>query len=41
MRKAAARNDIELCLIDYLRPLTEQGPFDAIIHKLRPNKGEG
>eukprot|EP00983_Pelagomonas_calceolata_P071500 1151268-Pelagomonas_calceolata.AAC.8 len=39
MKLAAANNDIELCLIDYMRPLNEQGPFDAIIHKLRPNKG--
>mmetsp|Transcript_15093 Transcript_15093/g.40824 ORF Transcript_15093/g.40824 Transcript_15093/m.40824 type:complete len:443 (+) Transcript_15093:139-1467(+) len=38
MKLAAANNDIELCLIDYMRPLNEQGPFDAIIHKLRPNK---
>ena len=32
---------MELVLIDYKRPLTEQGPFNAIIHKLKPDLGEG
>mmetsp|Transcript_10669 Transcript_10669/g.22930 ORF Transcript_10669/g.22930 Transcript_10669/m.22930 type:complete len:422 (+) Transcript_10669:247-1512(+) len=37
--KAIAKEaGMELCLIDYNRPLSEQGPFNAIIHKLRPNK---
>lgn len=39
MKHAAAARGIELCLIDYARPLSEQGSFDGIIHKLRPNKG--
>lgn len=30
---------IELCVIDPMQPLSEQGRFDAIIHKMRPNKG--
>ena len=40
MKKTALMNGIELCLIDSELPLKEQGPFDAIIHKLRPNEGE-
>lgn len=39
MLKAARQRGMELCSIDYTRPLLEQGTFDAIVHKLRPNKG--
>lgn len=39
MLATAAAQGIELCLIDYQRPLHEQGIFDGIVHKLRPNKG--
>uniref|UniRef100_A0A7S0RNW4 Inositol-tetrakisphosphate 1-kinase n=1 Tax=Chlamydomonas leiostraca TaxID=1034604 RepID=A0A7S0RNW4_9CHLO len=38
MIETAAAQGIELCLIDYRRPLQEQGLFDGIVHKLRPNK---
>lgn len=38
MLQTAASNGIDLCLIDYTRPLSEQGNFDAIVHKLRPSK---
>ena len=40
MLNTAAENGIELVQIDYTKPLGPQGPFSAIIHKLRPNKGE-
>lgn len=39
MLHTAAANGIELVLIDYTRSLLDQGPFDVIIHKLRPNAG--
>jgi hypothetical protein len=39
MKAAALARGIELTLIDYGRSLSEQGRFDAIIHKLRPNPG--
>lgn len=39
MMATAAANNIELVLIDYTQPLAPQGPFSAIIHKLRPNQG--
>lgn len=38
MKETAARSGVDLCLIDYTKPLSEQGDFDAIVHKLRPNK---
>jgi inositol-1,3,4-trisphosphate 5/6-kinase/inositol-tetrakisphosphate 1-kinase len=34
----AQARGIDLCLINISIPLAEQGPYDAIIHKLRPNK---
>lgn len=39
MLQAAAESNILLKQIDYSRPLAPQGPFDVIIHKLRPNPG--
>lgn len=39
MLQKACEAGIDLCLIDATRPLAEQGHFDAIIHKMRPNKG--
>ena len=39
MIKTASKRGVELCVIDYGRPLLEQGHYDAIVHKLRPNKG--
>lgn len=38
MIKTASLRGVELCVIDYGRPLLEQGHYDAIVHKLRPNK---
>jgi hypothetical protein len=37
--RAAAAAGLELAAIDTARPLEEQGPFDAILHKLGPDKG--
>jgi hypothetical protein len=39
MLQTAAENSILLKQIDYTQPLGHQGPFDVIIHKLRPNPG--
>lgn len=39
MKATATEAGIELCLIDLGKPLADQGPFHAIIHKLRPSKG--
>lgn len=39
MLQTAAENSIFLKQIDYTQPLGPQGPFDIIIHKLRPNLG--
>lgn len=40
IRQQAAIAGIEMVLIDISKPLAEQGPFNAIIHKLHPNLGE-
>ena len=37
MLQTAAQHNIQLKQIDYTQPLGPQGPFDVIIHKLRPN----
>lgn len=39
MTETAAAQGVELHLLDHRRPIVEQGLFDGIIHKLRPNKG--
>jgi hypothetical protein len=39
MLQTAAEHSILLKQIDYTQPLGPQGPFDVIIHKLRPNLG--
>lgn len=39
MLAVAAGAGLELCLVDPAEPLELQGPFDAIIHKLRPDAG--
>jgi hypothetical protein len=39
MHEVARLAGIELCLVDPGVDLGQQGPFDAIIHKLRPNQG--
>lgn len=39
MEQVAATKGLELVVIDTKRPLSEQGPFDAIIHKQQPSKG--
>lgn len=38
MREIAAENGLELLTVDHTKPLQDQGPFDAIVHKLRPNQ---
>jgi hypothetical protein len=40
MIQTASRAGIDLCQIDSNIPLGEQGVFDAIVHKMRPNKGK-
>jgi len=35
----AERNGIKVVLIDEFRPLEEQGPFDAILQKIRRRGG--
>jgi hypothetical protein len=37
MLQTAAEHKIVLKPIDYNQPLEPQGPFNVIIHKLRPN----
>lgn len=39
MLEKAAASSIELVLIDPTQDIEQQGRFDAIIHKLRPNEG--
>lgn len=39
MMQTAALHNIQLKQIDYTRSLIPQGPFDVIVHKLRPNPG--
>ena len=39
IKASALLEGMDLSLIDYTRPLVEQGSFNAIIHKLRPNLG--
>lgn len=41
MIRTARAKGVELLQIDYTRPLIDQGPYDAIVHKLRPNLGRG
>lgn len=41
MLQTAADNNILLKQIDHSQPLGPQGPFNVIIHKLRPNPGAG
>lgn len=41
MLQTAADNNIQIKQIDYTQPLEPQGPFNVIIHKLRPNAGTG
>jgi len=40
MLQTAAEHNILLKQIDPSQPLGPQGPFNVIIHKLRPNPGE-
>lgn len=40
MRKVARSRGVELVLLDHTKPLLDQGDYDAIVHKLRPNKGK-
>lgn len=39
MQRIASSRGLELVLLDHTRPLIDQGDYDAIVHKLRPNKG--
>lgn len=39
MLQTAAEHGIILRQIDYQQPLAPQGPFNVIIHKLRPDPG--
>jgi hypothetical protein len=39
MLEVASQAGLDLCIINPSVPLEQQGPFDAIIHKLRPNQG--
>lgn len=40
VRKVARLKGIKLELLDPARSLLDQGEYDAIVHKLRPNTGE-
>ncbi|KXZ48736.1 hypothetical protein GPECTOR_25g320 [Gonium pectorale] len=38
MKQVASSRGVELVLVDHTKPLLDQGEYDAIVHKLRPNK---
>ncbi|GFR52555.1 hypothetical protein Agub_g15143 [Astrephomene gubernaculifera] len=38
MAQVARSRGVELVLLDHTKPLLDQGEYDAIVHKLRPNK---
>ncbi|EFJ42259.1 hypothetical protein VOLCADRAFT_97715 [Volvox carteri f. nagariensis] len=38
MQRIASSRGVELVLLDHTKPLVDQGEYDAIVHKLRPNK---
>ncbi|GLI61578.1 hypothetical protein VaNZ11_003963 [Volvox africanus] len=38
MERIASSRGVQLVLLDHTKPLVDQGEYDAIVHKLRPNK---
>ncbi|GIL88284.1 hypothetical protein Vretimale_13982 [Volvox reticuliferus] len=38
MERIASNRGVQLVLLDHTKPLIDQGEYDAIVHKLRPNK---